>query len=85
MFNIIRVRQHERAIWFRHGDFKRLLAPGAYFMPSRLILPFRDRVEKFDTLKTYFTHPLLDVLLQEPTVRDALHVVELTDDERALV
>jgi regulator of protease activity HflC (stomatin/prohibitin superfamily) len=85
MFSIIRIRQHERGLWFRHGDFKRLLAPGAYFFPLRLVRPLRDRVETFDTLKTYFTHPLLDVLLQDPTMRDALHVVDLTDSERALV
>ena len=85
MFTKIRIRQHERGLWFRHGDFRQLLRPGAYRFWSRLWNPAKDRVEVVDTLKTKFEHPMLDVLLQHPQVPDALHVVDLTDVERALV
>ena len=85
MFTKIRIRQHERGLWFRHGDFRQLLGPGAYRFWSRLWNPAKDRVEVVDTLKTKFEHPMLDVLLQHPQVPDALHVVDLTDVERALV
>ncbi len=36
-------------------------------------------------MKTKFEHPMLDVLLQHDHVLNALHVVDLTDVERALV
>src|SRR5688572_8458669 len=85
MFTKIRIKQHERGLWFRHGDFRQLLQPGAYRFWSRLWNPAKDRVELFDTLKTKFEHPMLDVLLRHDRVLDALHVVDLTDVERALV
>src|SRR5687768_17009254 len=76
-----RVRQHERGLWFRHGDFRRLLRPGAYRFWGRR----RNKVEVVSTLATKFEHPLLDVLLAHAAVRDELHVVDLTESERALV
>jgi regulator of protease activity HflC (stomatin/prohibitin superfamily) len=85
MFTKIRIKQHERGLWFRHGDFRQLLPPGAYRFWGRLWNPAKDRVEVVDTLKTKFEHPMLDVLLGHDRVLDALHVVDLTDVERALV
>ena len=81
----VRVRQHERGLWFRHGDFRRLLEPGKHRFWCPLWSCRRDRVEVADTLATRFEHPLLDVMLAHAHVRDALHVVDLTDVERALV
>ncbi len=81
----IRVRQHERGLLFRHGDFQRLLKPGAYRLWSRLWSLRRTRIEIVDTLQTRFTHELLDFLLGHAEVRDALRVVDLKDDERALL
>src|SRR5688572_6808529 len=84
MFTKIRIKKHERGLWFRHGDFRRILAPGAHRFWSRL-WSLKDRVEIVDTLKTSFSHAMLDVMLAHDHVRDALHVVDLTDVERALV
>jgi len=80
----IRIKKHERGLWFRHGDFRRVLGPGAHRFWSRL-WSNKDRVDVFDTMKTKVEHPMLDLLLQHDHVRDALHVVDLTDVERALV
>jgi regulator of protease activity HflC (stomatin/prohibitin superfamily) len=80
----IRIRTHERGLWFRHGEFRRLLEPGVHWFPSRLLLPGRDGFTVASTLATRFEHPLLDTKLRHPHVRDALHVVDLTDVERAL-
>lgn len=85
MFITVRIRQHERGLWFRHGDFHRLLGPGRYRFWSRLWSRTRDTVEIVDTLKTRFEHRLLDVLIADAQLRDALKLVELTDAERALV
>jgi regulator of protease activity HflC (stomatin/prohibitin superfamily) len=81
----VRIRQHERGLWFRHGDFRRLLEPGAHRFWCPLWSCRRDRVEVASTLATRFEHPLLDVMLAHTHVRDSLHVVDLTDVERALV
>jgi regulator of protease activity HflC (stomatin/prohibitin superfamily) len=79
----IRIRKHEVGLWFRHGDLEQLLGPGAYWIPGRLI--GIDRVTVIDTLRTRFEHPLLDVLVAEPTLRERLEVVDLSATQRALV
>ncbi len=83
LFHTVRIKQHERGLWFRHGEFQQLLGPGAYrvwFWNRR-----RDRVDVVSTLNTKFEHPLIDVLLARFDVRDALVVVDNADHERALV
>src|SRR5688572_27311662 len=85
LYKTVRIRRHERGLWFRHGDFRRLLEPGTYRFFG---LPWslgRDKVEVVSALVTKFEHPLLDVMLEQAHVRDALHVVDLTESERALV
>ena len=85
----IRIRQHERGLWFREGDFTELLMPGAH-VKWRWLLGLgrgvnRDKVEIADTLKTRFEHALLDALLVNAQLREALQVVDLADGERAVV
>ena len=80
-----RVRNFERGLWFRDGDFHRLLGPGAYRLWSRLWSSTRDRLEIVNTLETCFEHEMLDVLLADPEVRAALEVIDLRDTQRALL
>src|SRR5688500_8079352 len=84
MVTKVHVRKQERALWFREGDFKRVLAPGSHRLWSRL-WNWGDRVEKADTLQTRFEHPMLEVLLTESRLRDQLVVLDLNDSQRALV
>src|SRR5687768_9274148 len=84
MLTKVHVRKHERALWFRDGDFKRVLAPGSHRLWSRL-WNWGDRVEKADTLKTRFEHVLLDVMLSDSRLHDQLVVLDLNDAQRALV
>src|SRR4051812_18268427 len=80
------IRRHERGLLFRRGDFERLLPPGDHWLLGRIVRPAAYKVEVADTLKTKFEHPMLDVLLEHNGhLRDALHVVDLSDTERALV
>ena len=79
----IRIRKHEVGLWFRHGDFKTLLEPGAYWIPGRFL--GTDRVWVVNTLDSQFEHPLLDVLVSDPKLRSKLHVVDLSATQRALV
>ncbi|XAL98317.1 slipin family protein [Phycisphaeraceae bacterium D3-23] len=79
----LRIRKHEVGLWFRHGDFKGLLSPGAYWKPGFLL--GTDRVEVIDRLDVAFKHKMLDVLIDHPAVAAQTLRVELADDERALL
>ena len=66
MFTKFRVRKHEVGLWFRHGDFKQVLQPGAYWIPSLSLDPKHSRVEIFNRLEPRFEHKLFGVLLEQP-------------------
>ncbi len=83
MFNKIHIRKHERGLWFRRGDFYKLLMPGSHYVWHGAFT--HNRVEIVDTLKVRFEHPLLEQLVREDELRSALLIVDLTDTERALV
>ena len=82
----LRVREFERALWFRHGDYKGVLGPGAYWTFGRALRPRRDRYEVVNLIASpRFDHPMLDVLLRDPRLASQLEVVELAESQRALV
>lgn len=81
MLGLIRIRKHERGLRFRHGDFVGLLLPGQYRLWNRA----RNAIEVYNTLNTRFKHDLLDVLLEDREVRAALTIVDLSDNQRALL
>src|SRR4051794_356926 len=90
MFTKIHIKKHERGLWFRDGDFLRLLLPGDHRTWSRMlnVLSFsghRDRIQVVDASAVKFEHPMLEQLLKEPTLRESLLVVENSDTQRALV
>ncbi len=85
MFGKVRIRKFERGLWFKHGDFQELLGPGVYRFVSGLWDPQRDSVQIVSVLDTKFEHPLLDVLVKDDLMRQAVKVVDLKDTERALV
>ncbi len=81
MLRKIRIQKFEFGLWFRHGDFHRLLGPGSHWVPTF----GGNRVTTVSSLKTKFEHAMLAVLVREPALRDHLQVVDLSDAERALV
>src|SRR5439155_12670228 len=83
MFNRVHIKQYERGLMFRRGDFVRPLGPGTYVIPFWALV--RDRIEVVSTLKTKFEHLLLDVLVKDDRLREQLAVLDLTDTQRALV
>src|SRR5438874_2533156 len=80
MFSIFHIREHQRGLWFRKGDFVDLLLPGTTWL-----LGFNDSVEVIDTLNVRFEHPLLDLLVEKSQLRAQLEVVDLAAMERAIV
>lgn len=77
------IQTHELGLVFRRGDLRRVLEPGSWFVPEQW-LP-QTQVKRVDTLDTRFAHPRLDALLEAPELRDRLLVVDLDEDQRALV
>ncbi len=83
MFKTLRIRKHEVGLWFRHGDFHRLLEPGKYRQWFNWF--GRNRVHIVNKLDTKFEHTLIDLLVDEHVVASHLEVVDLTDNQRALI
>jgi regulator of protease activity HflC (stomatin/prohibitin superfamily) len=83
MFMTHYIKQHERGLLFRRGDFVRPLEPGKH----RIAMWnwSTDRIEVVDTLKTKFEHKLLEVLVRDSRLRDQLALLDLSDTQRALV
>ena len=77
------IKQFERGLKFRRGDFIRPLAPGKHRLWIWNVL--RDRIEIVSTLKTKFEHALLEVLVKNEQLRAQLEILDLTDNQRALV
>jgi regulator of protease activity HflC (stomatin/prohibitin superfamily) len=82
---VTRIRKHERGLLFKHGDFVRLLAPGTHYLWQSLLHPGRLAVETVPILNAKFEHKLLETLVREPSVAAAVTVVDLADNQRALV
>ncbi|MEM6312755.1 MAG: slipin family protein [Planctomycetota bacterium] len=79
------VALHERAVRFRRGDPVALLGPGTYTSLAFLTLTNGERIATFDTNAVKFVHPLLEQIVKLSGAADELEVLNLADDERALV
>jgi len=85
IYERVRIREYERGLRFRAGNFAELLQPGRHLVRGALFGAERDRVQKVEILSTRFTHPRLDILLRNDALREALLIVDLADTERAIV
>lgn len=85
MFFIERIKSFEVGLLFRYGDFVRTLPPGRHVFWSRLWNYQRAVVTKENKLKAKFQHPLLDVMLRNEALARQLEVVDLADDQRAII
>ena len=78
------IRQYDRGLEFRRGDFHAFLEPGVYrrFRPWDVIR--KVRIETYTILDPVFEHPLKEILVKDARLAEALHVLDLTDGQRAL-
>ncbi|MEM9083589.1 MAG: SPFH domain-containing protein, partial [Planctomycetota bacterium] len=85
MYKRIKVRKHELALWFREGELHKVLKAGVYRLSSLVWFPGRNSIQKVDLTKPRFEHPMLQVLVKDVRLAKRLAVVDLAEDERALV
>lgn len=85
MFLSVRIRDYERGLYFRNGNFTRVLTPGRTWFPLRLIFWRRDRVEIFNALSARFEHVLLESIARNQSARAEITFVELAQNQRAIV
>lgn len=83
----VRVQSWQRGLYFRNGDFAGLRDPGMHRL-WRNMLPWSRKSESIELVSPgvpRVSHPLLDALVADARFAQAVHVVDLTQAERALV
>lgn len=77
-----KIKQHERGMMFRDGDFVKLLPPGEhkFFDPLRGI-----KVEIANLREPWFEHKELDVIASSGALNGLAQVLEVNADQRAFV
>ena len=82
MIRLIKIRKYERGLLFRDHVFREVLRPGRYWVFDPL---FRVRVEKFSVRRVWLQSPDLEVVVRDGALAGEIRVLDLKDDERALV
>jgi len=77
-----KVGAHERGFLFRENEFKVMLAPGRHWFFDPL---FKIRVDLVSVRSAWLRHKDLDVIVKSGALKDEARVVDLKDNERALV
>ncbi|MCA9106345.1 MAG: slipin family protein [Planctomycetales bacterium] len=81
-FKRVRVRSFEFGLLMRDGEFQKLLAPGSHW----LFDPFqRLQVQRLSQREARVTHDQLDLIVKSGQLAERAEVVDLKDDQRALV
>lgn len=78
----IKIREHERGLLYRDGNFQRLLAPGRHWV---LGLLFKVSVERVSVRDADFRHQDLEVIVRSGALDGEAEILDLKDHERALV
>lgn len=81
----IYIKQHERGLLFRRGDFRAILGPGEYRLWANLARPGRDWIEAVSLTVPRFEHPLLSVIARTEDAARELTVLNLGETQRALI
>jgi SPFH domain / Band 7 family len=78
----IKIRSYEMGLYFRDGEFKGLLVAGRYWFIDPL---GKVKVEVVSQRQPWLTHEKLDVIVRSGALKDRAVVLDLKDNERALV
>lgn len=82
LFKRVKIRSYEIGLYFRDGEFRRVLTAGRHW----LIGPtWKMRVEKVSQRDPWLKHEKLDVIVKSGALAGLAEVVDLKDHQRALV
>ncbi len=81
-FKHIKIRSYEMGLHFREGEFKGLLVEGRYMFFDPL---GKQRVDIVSQRDPWLVHDKLDVIVKSGLLKDRAVVLDLKDDQRALV
>src|SRR4051812_40181054 len=82
LFRAFKIREFERGFLFRDNDFVRVLAPGKHRFFDPLL---KLRVDIVSVRDPWIRHADLDVIVRSGTLKNEAIVLDLKDDQRALV
>ncbi len=82
LFKRVKIRSYEVGLYFRDGEFQRLLTAGRHWLFDPLWKVDIDVVSQRDP---WLNHDKLDVIVKSGALVDLAEVVDLKDYERALV
>jgi len=82
MFKRIKIRSYEMGLFFRDGEFKGLLGAGRHWFFDPL---GKVKVEVVSQRAPWLAHEKLDVIVKSGALKDRAVVLDLKDDQRALV
>jgi regulator of protease activity HflC (stomatin/prohibitin superfamily) len=82
MFHRIHIKPHERGLVFREGEPLAMFKPGVYWRIDPLL---KLRIEIVSTRDPWLTHKDLDLIVKAGILGKDAVVVDLKDDQRALV
>jgi regulator of protease activity HflC (stomatin/prohibitin superfamily) len=75
----VRINVGKVGLVFRKGDYKRVIKEGIHW------LKFGEKVYKYDLTKPFAAPIAVEILLKDSQLEDMLHVIEVKDNELALV
>lgn len=81
-FKHVKIRSYEMGLHFREGEFKGLLVEGRYMFFDPL---GKQRVDIVSQRDPWLVHDKLDVIVKSGLLKDRAVVLDLKDDQRALV
>jgi regulator of protease activity HflC (stomatin/prohibitin superfamily) len=82
LFRHIKIRSYEFGLRFRDDEFTGIVAPGSYWMFDPLS---KLRIDVVSQREPWFMHPKLDVIVKSGALAGRATVLDLKDNERALV
>lgn len=86
LFKRVKIRSYEVGLYFRDGEFQRLLTAGRHWLPGWILGPlWKVRVDVVSQRDPWINHDKLDVIVKSGALTDLAKVVDLKDSERALV
>lgn len=78
----VKIRSYEVGLYFRDGEFQRLLTTGRHWLFDP---QWKAQVDVVSQRDPWLQHEKLDMIVKSDTLAGLAEVVDLKDNERALV